>query len=203
MYYCLSPLQLNRHQRTSKATTPTEHRMAEHDATPRKPILPTIPTAFQNPPYRHEGKYDESYQIAHVTTTALSHHSIYPPKSTTKKPASIQHLPLHSTDEVVLTSHLAGTQIAICKMQNPRRPGYTEKNTIRIQHIFQNSDSGLPWILAWSQDLHTTPSTNWATPNLCDIKEVTHFVNHGKVAQNVRLGDTSEGRCSPLVQYQW
>lgn len=69
-------------------------------------MLPPVCGVFQNPPYGDEREYNEGYQVTHVATTTLCHHGVDPSQSASEETASIEHLPLHSVYQVVLTSHL-------------------------------------------------------------------------------------------------
>lgn len=68
--------------------------------------LPPTSTLLQDIPYRHERKYNEGHKVTHVPTTTLGHHGVYPTKSASKQTPSIEHLPFHPTNQVILTAHL-------------------------------------------------------------------------------------------------
>jgi len=61
---------------------------------------------FQDVPYSHKREHNEGHKVAHVSTTALGHHGVYPTESASKQTPSIEHLPFHTAYQVVLTAHL-------------------------------------------------------------------------------------------------
>lgn len=93
-------------------------------------MLPLTSTLFQDVPYDNKCHHDEGYKIAHVATTALGHHRIDPSKSTSQQTPSIEHLPLHSTYQVVLTSNLYSEHGPIGK-QHGRRVSISSRPLVR------------------------------------------------------------------------
>lgn len=84
-------------------------------------MLPPTSTLFQDIPYGQKRKHNEGHKVAHVPTTALGHHGVYPTKSASKQTPSIEHLPFHATNQVILTAHLLLSATKSSKRQTHAR----------------------------------------------------------------------------------